>query len=105
MLPARGDEPIIVTKPPCLGGWLWSCYTMLSRWATFIIKFSGYGVAWLTRLLWEQETAGSNPVTPTLYGLAHVYWRTVFPLLADSAPAFVLRILVTLLRGVWPWGS
>ena len=23
------------------------------------------GVAWLTRLLWEQEIAGSNPVTPT----------------------------------------
>ena len=25
---------------------------------------SGCGAAWLARLLWEQEVAGSNPVTP-----------------------------------------
>ena len=25
---------------------------------------SGYGSAWLERLVWDQEVAGSNPVTP-----------------------------------------
>ena len=29
--------------------------------------FSGYSVARLSRLLWEQEVAGSNPATPTLF--------------------------------------
>ena len=28
-------------------------------------KVSGYSVARLSRLLWEQEVAGSNPATPT----------------------------------------
>ena len=27
---------------------------------------SGCGSAWLERLIWDQEVAGSNPVTPTL---------------------------------------
>ena len=27
---------------------------------------SGCGSAWLERLVWDQEVAGSNPVTPTL---------------------------------------
>ena len=26
---------------------------------------SGCGSAWLERLIWDQEVAGSNPVTPT----------------------------------------
>ena len=26
----------------------------------------GCGSAWLERLIWDQEVAGSNPVTPTL---------------------------------------
>ena len=29
---------------------------------------SGCGSAWLERLVWDQEVAGSNPVTPTLCG-------------------------------------
>ena len=29
--------------------------------------FSGYSVARLSRLLWEQEVAGSNPATPTFF--------------------------------------
>ena len=29
-----------------------------------IFDFSGCGSVWLERLLWEQEAAGSNPVTP-----------------------------------------
>ena len=28
------------------------------------ILFSGCGSAWLERLVWDQEVAGSNPVTP-----------------------------------------
>ena len=27
---------------------------------------SGCGSAWLERLVWDQEVAGSNPVTPTV---------------------------------------
>ena len=27
-------------------------------------KISGCSVAWLARLIWDQEVAGSNPVTP-----------------------------------------
>ena len=29
---------------------------------------SGCGSAWLERLVWDQEVAGSNPVTPTTCG-------------------------------------
>ena len=28
-------------------------------------KITGCGSAWLERLVWDQEVAGSNPVTPT----------------------------------------
>ncbi len=30
----------------------------------FTGAFSGCGSAWLERLVWDQEVAGSNPVTP-----------------------------------------
>ena len=30
-------------------------------------KPSGCGSAWLERLVWDQEVAGSNPVTPTSF--------------------------------------
>ena len=30
-----------------------------------MIWLSGCGSVWLERLLWEQDVAGSNPVTPT----------------------------------------
>ncbi len=35
--------------------------------ATYVNRneFSGYSAAWLARLIWDQEVAGSNPVTPT----------------------------------------
>ena len=33
---------------------------------------SGCGSAWLERLVWDQEVAGSNPVTPTYAGV--VQW-------------------------------
>ena len=31
--------------------------------------YRGCGSAWLERLIWDQEVAGSNPVTPTMYDL------------------------------------
>ena len=31
-------------------------------------SISGCGSAWLERLVWDQEVAGSNPVTPTTCG-------------------------------------
>ena len=41
-----------------------------SKWPPDSIKkIPGCSVAWLARLIWDQEVAGSNPVTPiTLYG-------------------------------------
>ena len=33
---------------------------------------TGCGSAWLERLVWDQEVAGSNPVTPTDAGV--VQW-------------------------------
>ena len=29
-----------------------------------LVLLSGCGSAWLERLIWDQEVAGSNPVTP-----------------------------------------
>ena len=30
-------------------------------------ELTGCGSAWLERLIWDQEVAGSNPVTPTYF--------------------------------------
>ena len=35
-------------------------------------KIPGCGSAWLERLVWDQEVAGSNPVTPICAGV--VQW-------------------------------
>ena len=35
----------------------------------FAIRFTGCSVARSSRLLWEQEVAGSNPATPTKINL------------------------------------
>ena len=39
----------------------YSCYELQNH-----ITLTGCGSAWLERLIWDQEVAGSNPVTPTL---------------------------------------
>ena len=36
---------------------------VMQKW---ILWITGCGSAWLERLVWDQEAAGSNPVTPTL---------------------------------------
>ncbi len=36
-------------------------------------KLTGCGAAWLARLIWDQEVAGSNPVTPiVMVGMAQL---------------------------------
>ncbi len=40
---------------------------------TFAGAFSGCGSAWLERLVWDQEVAGSNPVTPTRFRTSYKY--------------------------------
>ena len=37
-----------------------------------LYKIPGCGSAWLERLIWDQEAAGSNPVTPISAGV--VQW-------------------------------
>ena len=39
------------------------CYELQNH-----ITLTGCGSAWLERLIWDQEVAGSNPVTPTVSG-------------------------------------
>ena len=41
----------------------YSCYELQNH-----ITLTGCGSAWLERLIWDQEVAGSNPVTPTISG-------------------------------------
>ncbi len=41
-------------------------------------KISGYSVVRLTRLLWEQEIRGSNPLTPTVINPFIVKDRGIF---------------------------
>ena len=36
-----------------------------ARESKWLPDSSGCSVAWLARLIWDQEVAGSNPVTPT----------------------------------------
>ena len=40
-------------------------------------KKTGCGSAWLERLVWDQEVAGSNPVTPTQYMRVQFNGRTL----------------------------
>ena len=39
------------------------CYELQNH-----ITLTGCGSAWLERLIWDQEVAGSNPVTPIVSG-------------------------------------
>ena len=39
-------------------------YSIRRLW--FNLNLTGCGSAWLERLIWDQEVAGSNPVTPTI---------------------------------------
>ena len=40
----------------------------------------GCGSAWLERLVWDQEVAGSNPVTPILiYARVAQWWSIALP--------------------------
>lgn len=39
----------------------------LSVMHNFSLRISECSSAWLERLVWDQEVAGSNPVIPTMY--------------------------------------
>ena len=58
-------------------GTLLRCYTRKgiggSNPPLSAVHSSGCSVARLSRLLWEQEVAGSNPATPTLTLLIHFF--------------------------------
>ena len=45
----------ILYNKSCVTGWAYG------------FDVAGCGSAWLERLVWDQEVAGSNPVTPTCH--------------------------------------
>ena len=47
----------------------------------YLHQLSGCSVARLSRLLWEQEAAGSNPATPTLKGCFKINLKQPFSFL------------------------
>ena len=55
------------------------CYELQNH-----ITLTGCGSAWLERLIWDQEVAGSNPVTPTFS--------------RDVSSIFIINKIV---RGLW----
>ena len=62
----------------------WTPYNIIllaSRMTTQQTKPSGCGSAWLERLVWDQEVAGSNPVTPILTSMREwlSWWSTTLP--------------------------
>ena len=48
----------------------------LTIYSIFAIRLTGCSVARSSRLLWEQEVAGSNPATPTTIG-PYGMWRSL----------------------------
>ena len=53
-----------------------------SKWLPELNKsiIPGCSVAWLARLIWDQEVAGSNPVTPILiYARVAQWWSIALP--------------------------
>src|SRR3954470_10726639 len=48
-----------------------SCPTQADVFIVRCSPPSGRSSAWLERLVWDQEVAGSNPVTPTRLGRLH----------------------------------
>jgi hypothetical protein len=60
------------------------------------VQHTGCSAAWLARLLWEQEAAGSNPAIPTKHATRRARWRTpvLVPRLSD-------RHLTVELNAIW----
>ena len=59
--------------------------------------FTGCGSAWLERLVWDQEVAGSNPVTPTTCGCSSMVEHQPSKLdtwVRFPSPAFLLPFFV-----------
>ena len=58
---------------------------------------SGCGSAWLERLVWDQEVAGSNPVTPIVCGCSSMVEHQPSKLdtwVRFPSPAFHLQIIM-----------
>ena len=56
----------------CLSGGVSPCQGEGRGFESRLVLLSGCGSAWLERLIWDQEAAGSNPVTPISAGV--VQW-------------------------------
>ena len=71
------------------------CYELQNH-----ITLTGCGSAWLERLIWDQEVAGSNPVTPIVSGCSSMVELQPSKLITwvrFPSPALLLRRMLCIL--------
>ena len=61
----------------------------------FCILHSGYSVARLSRLLWEQEVAGSNPATPTFFSFIFLIYFLYYCIMKNIIYIVVVTMLIS----------
>ena len=67
-------------------------------------KPTGCGSAWLERLVWDQEVAGSNPVTPTVCGCSSMVEHQPSKLdtwVRFPSPALILQMQYCVFVAQW----